>query len=298
MLASKASEDWSTLKYPLLASPKLDGIRCVMRDGVAFSRTLKPIRNLHIQNMLHELPSGLDGELMVGDKTDPKAWAESQSGVMRQDGTPDFKYYVFDDFTNPYEPFHVRLESARLKLRGNPHCVHVAHDLILTQEELIAYEEACVRDRYEGAMIRQYDSPYKFGRSTAKEGYLLKLKRFDDYEMTIVDCEERMHNANEAKLDNFGRTERSTHKANMMPMDTLGAVVGVCSEFEGEFRVGTGFSDELRAELWAMHLARDETGQLSGLHGCLATFTSQGKTPDGKPRFPVWKGLRHKDDIS
>ena len=44
LLASPA--DLSTLRFPVLASPKLDGVRAIVKDGVVLSRSLKKIPNL------------------------------------------------------------------------------------------------------------------------------------------------------------------------------------------------------------------------------------------------------------
>ena len=41
--------------YPYLASPKVDGVRCVVQGGVAYSRNLKPIRNTYVQRCLSKL---------------------------------------------------------------------------------------------------------------------------------------------------------------------------------------------------------------------------------------------------
>jgi DNA ligase-1 len=82
MLASPAPE---TIKFPVLASPKLDGIRCIIRDGVAVSRNLKPIPNVYIQKSLAGLPP-LDGELIVGPPVGNDVWNRSNSGVMSRDG--------------------------------------------------------------------------------------------------------------------------------------------------------------------------------------------------------------------
>ena len=38
--------------WPYLGSRKLDGLRCVIRDGVALSNNLEPFRNKFIQDML------------------------------------------------------------------------------------------------------------------------------------------------------------------------------------------------------------------------------------------------------
>ncbi len=44
-------------------------------------------------------------------------------------------------------------------------------------------------------------------------------------EAVIVGYTEKMHNANEAKKDNLGRTERSSCKEGLVPTGTLGALI-------------------------------------------------------------------------
>jgi len=59
------------LRFPLLASPKLDGIRAIVRNGQVLGRSLKPLPNKLIQRMLgREDLEGLDGELIVGNPQD------------------------------------------------------------------------------------------------------------------------------------------------------------------------------------------------------------------------------------
>jgi DNA ligase-1 len=38
--------------FPYIATPKIDGIRFVMVNGVALSRSFKPLRNKYIQSLL------------------------------------------------------------------------------------------------------------------------------------------------------------------------------------------------------------------------------------------------------
>ena len=94
-------------KFPYIATPKIDGIRFLMIDGVAVSRTFKPIRNKHIQSLLSQyLPDGVDGELTSGD-----TFQSSTSAVMTIEGEPEFKVWVFD-YVNPDEeilPFYLRI---------------------------------------------------------------------------------------------------------------------------------------------------------------------------------------------
>jgi DNA ligase-1 len=89
MLASPC-EDLGTIRYPALATPKIDGIRCVMRDGRALSRSLKPIANRFVSATLAGLPP-FDGELVV-----PGTFQDVTSGIMSTDGCPNFRYKVFD----------------------------------------------------------------------------------------------------------------------------------------------------------------------------------------------------------
>jgi DNA ligase-1 len=94
-------------------------------------------------------------------------------------------------------------------------------------------------------------APNKQGRATAKEGTLLKLKRYADAEATITGFAEEMFNGNEATTNELGRTKRSSHQANKTGKDTLGTlIVTGLTAFEGkEFRVG-GFDAAMRAEIW------------------------------------------------
>ena len=66
MLAGKY--DPKKAQFPYAATPKIDGIRFLMVDGVAVSRSFKPIKNKYIQEKLSAaLPDGVDGELTSGD---------------------------------------------------------------------------------------------------------------------------------------------------------------------------------------------------------------------------------------
>lgn len=51
MLAAKTPGPDYRFKYPVLVSPKLDGVRAIVKDGVLLSRSLKRIPNLHCQKL-------------------------------------------------------------------------------------------------------------------------------------------------------------------------------------------------------------------------------------------------------
>ena len=90
------------VRLPVYVSTKLDGIRCLIIDGVAYSRSLKPVRNKYIQSIIgNEKYNGFDGELVVGNIYDKDVFQKTTSGVMSEQGEPNFVFYVFDDFTHP-----------------------------------------------------------------------------------------------------------------------------------------------------------------------------------------------------
>jgi DNA ligase-1 len=113
------------------------------------------------------------------------------------------------------------------------------------------------------------------------------MKRFSDTEAEIIGYEEKMHNANPATKDAFGRTERSSHQENLVPTGTLGALLVRSDEFTNEFSIGSGFTDELRADLWKRR---------NQLKGKLVKFKYQPYGVKDVPRFPVFIGIRDPRD--
>ena len=247
MLASPFDE--ALLKFPVLASTKLDGVRAIVRGGVVLSRALKPIPNKNVQKRFNYLEH-FDGELIVGASNDPDVLRATTSGVMRVDGDPEVSFHVFDHIAAVDEPYLSRV--ARLWQSSDDVWI-VDQTSIQTAERLVEYEQTVLKQGFEGVMLRRPDAPYKFGRSTAREGYLLKVKRFHDAEFEIVGFEEEMFNANEATTSELGRTKRSSHKANKIPKGRLGALV--LKYGDTTFNCGTGFNDAERERIWA---ERDE----------------------------------------
>jgi DNA ligase-1 len=212
------------LEYPIVLSPKLDGVRCLIVDGKVLSRSLKPIPNKYVQHLFgRRILSGLDGELIVGEATAADVFNRTSSGVMSINGEPEVTCHVFDDFAMP-GGFDQRFSRASARAGNHPNMVDVPHHDVVDEHELFTYEERYVALGYEGVMIRKPDGPYKQGRSTLNEGWLLKLKRFTDSEARVLECIEQMTNTNEAERNALGHLERSSKKAGMVPAGKLGAL--------------------------------------------------------------------------
>jgi DNA ligase-1 len=276
LLAGKV--DFDKIRFPVLATPKLDGIRCLMVDGVAMSRTMKPIPNLLIQEQLAGL-HGLDGELMVnGD------YNAVQSGIMKRDGTPDFTYHVFDRFD--LDAGYTDRINSLMHVDKKP-CRLLMPIQINDISQLTAYLEECLAAGYEGAMIRDPDGIYKHGRSTVNEGILLKLKKFLDSEAKLIEIVEKMHNGNELEQDALGYAKRSTSKENLIPAGTAGAMVLEWAGVQFRCGFGPGITDAVKLDWWAR---RDQ------LQGGIIKFSYQELSKDGVPRFGKVLGFRHEID--
>lgn len=283
MLASPFNE--ALLKFPVLASPKLDGVRAIVRGGVVLSRKLEPIPNKWVQQRFSHLEH-LDGELIVGKPYHPDVLRTTISGVMSIEGDPDVSFHVFDHTASPLTPYSQRHHELLLVKKPTADVVVVKQTRLLDADELRDYEADVLDQGYEGVMLRHPDAPYKFGRSTAREGYLLKVKRFHDDEFEIVGFEEEMFNANEATTSKLGHTKRSSHKANKVPKGRLGALV--LKYGNTTFNCGTGFNDAERENIWA------ERERYLGQFAKIKYFAHGIKDV---PKLPSFLGIRDVRDM-
>ena len=285
MLATNV--DLTKLAYPVYASRKLDGVRAIVHDGVVYSRNGKPIPNKHVQNLFKDL-HGFDGELIVGSPTAKDVFQKTTSGVMSIEGEPDVHYYVFDvhDCSTNFRSRWVDT-LVYLCIEEPKQTVIVDEELVVNEQELLAFEQKVLAEGYEGVILRKPDAKYKHGRSTVKEGALLKLKRFSDAEAEIVGAECLYTNTNEATVNALGYTERSTKKEGKVALDTLGAFI-VKNKEGVEFSIGSGFNDEQRKEYWK------DRYKLIGKTIKYKYFEVGVKD---KPRFPIFLGFRAEGDM-
>jgi DNA ligase-1 len=305
--------DLAKIGFPQIAQRKLDGIRAVVKDGVVLSRTLKPIPNAEIQVSLGRPEfEGFDGELIVGPITAPDCYRTTSSFVMAPNKTGEpWCFHVFD-LWNSSASYALRYDRLRMLVRRMPQPGFQPNRIALVENvrvdslaELDAIEAAWLAEGQEGVILRDPAGLYKFGRS-GKTGPLIKVKRFIDFEARVVGVYEEMHNANEAKTNELGRTARSSAQAGKVGKGTLGGLVlrAINGPAVGvEFRCGTGFDAATRRDLWAYYHRNDcdpQTGEPLGdeethdppLVGSVAKIKSFPIGVKDKPRHPVFLGWR------
>lgn len=306
-----AIEDLSKLNYSngLYATPKLDGIRCLIVNYTAVSRTFKPIPNKKINKLLSELSlNNFDGEIIIEDSNGiPLPFNEISSVVMSFDkDIPEnckLKYYIFDYVKEgPNKPYLERLEDLKDCLLDRelitpfnpPSYRDVLKPLYPTKvsniEELETLYTKTLTEGFEGLILRTGTSPYKFGKSTFKEHYLMKLKPFEDAEAVIVDLVEAMENGNAKELDNFGNSKRSSHMGNLIAKNTLGAfkVTDVVHGYTFNIGTGIGLTKELKQEIW---------NNKDKYIGKMIKYRSQKIGEKDLPRIPSFIGFRSSEDL-
>jgi len=272
MLACDAELD--KLQFPLWAW-------AYVQDGVVISRNGKPIPNAYVQRCLGHL-NHHDGELIVGEPTDKLVYNRTMSHVMSHDKRDfDLRFYAFDHLRHEQDRFLQRYSRIHMDFA---HRHHYVSDLAT----LLKLEHDYLDEGYEGLILRSGDAYYKRGRSTVREGFLLKLKRFTDCDAKVIGFVERLHNGNPLEQDELGFAKRSSHQVNMVGRGDLGALI-----VEGAdgtvFNVGTGFTDEERATIW------NHREQFRGRIVKVKYFAVGVKDA---PRHPVFIGWRTFGDIS
>ena len=271
-LAQKFEEKRLAGKDRVGVEPKLDGIRCfaVVENGETFlyARSGKLISNFDdtIGKELSQLGDGCyDGEIMGEDFT-----ALMRQAYRKQAVDVSNSYLALFDFL-PLEEWKSRdavmscerrYEELNLQLDHFQPCnwkylkVVPRYTAGADYAEIKNLHDEFVLEGYEGAMVKDLDAPYKFGRGPE----VMKLKDFHDVDLKI-----------ERLIEGTGKHS-----------EKLGSVV---VDYHGvEVQVGSGFSDELRETIWA---APDSFA------GRMIEVRYQEVTPDGSLRFPTFVCFRN-----
>jgi DNA ligase-1 len=271
----------NSVRFPVLATPKLDGIRCIKLGGRALTRSFKPVANIFARDWIEtNVPDGCDGEIMLKHGN----FSDISSGIGRHHGHPDFLFCAFDFVVDPTEPYFQRVKS----LEGLPNADRmekVLPALIHNHDDLSKYEQFCVSRGFEGIMVRDPMGPYKCGRSTEREGWLFKVKRFEDSEGVVIDTYEGLSNQNAPTLDAFGRTKRSVAGAGMVRRGELGGFIVRAIDTGVEFRLAYN------------HVAGGLDREIAWRHrtwlvGRIVKFSHQPSGAKDAPRFPQFIGWR------
>jgi DNA ligase-1 len=222
------------IKYPLLVSPKLDGIRGIVKNKEVISRSLKPLRSFQVQELFKEYED-YDGELIIGKPNRANVYHETNSHVMSFDKPGDIYFYVFDyaneSFKNNSFENRLNIVQSKIEKSNDERVICVPHRFIESYEELMNYEQEMFEKNYEGLMLRNPKGIYKHNRATMLDNIIFKLKQIQDSEHEIIGFVEGTINTNEQTIDERGLAKRSSKKEGLVPSNTLGKFI---VDFNGE----------------------------------------------------------------
>lgn len=293
MLAATYKVPTDLKAWPYLLSVKLDGFRCVVRDSVALTKNLKPIKNKFIQSKLgHKKYNGLDGELIVGAPTGGNVIGRTSSGVTSVNGEPDFTFWTFDDFLAHAHPFSYRIGRVedRVEDAAQPWLQLVPHHRVDDDIEFNVFELAALDDGFEGVMVRRADGPYKHGRATELEDTLWKVKRFIDGEAVVTKLLQGQRNTNALEANAMGRAKRSTRKEGMVPNGKVGTILGRDLVTGDALEIAPGCMEEKDREHFWRHPR--------SLVGKIVKYKAFDYGLKDKLRHLTYQAIRHPDDLT
>ena len=285
------NEQLDKLTYPLIASPKVDGIRCINHPNLGpITRSSKLIRNDHVRLKLSTIAcTDLDGELVSGPIAAPDVFNRTTSAVMTGSGTPEFMYHIFDSSILSGLPYERRLQDLEPRMKairasGIDYVRELPWREVRNSTDILDAEVDWLAHGFEGVMLRNPQGKYKQNRSTLKEQILMKLKRFTDAEAEVIGFEPLERNTNPQTRNLQGLAERSDHKAGKVQVETLGRLrVRDLSGRFGEFTVGSGFDASTRDQIWS---------DRPRYQGRVIKYKFQEIGIVEAPRFPIYLGFR------
>lgn len=258
MLAQKVV--WSRVRYPCWSDIKLDGVRCLVTHAGIFTRSGREIIGCdHIfeQCNVHGISPGvaIDGELMVKG-----LGFDAGSGKIRSHAdTPDAVFYFFDVAYldgRPQLPYADRIASLHRNLTRLPNLFPCPRRYVESEEQAREHYYQARKEGHEGTILKPLDYTYEAKRSYS----WMKVKPKIEEDLECVGF-----------YEGEGRFE-----------GTLG---GIIVDFGGvEVRVGGGFSDQERDEIW--------DNQDKYLHETAEVY-GQERTAAGSIRHPQFKKWRH-----
>ena len=101
--------------------------------------------------------NGMDGELIVSH-TVQDYFNNTQSGIMSQNGNPDFKFYVFDmmpqDKRQERLDYIHRVQQMFVPIGKESFIRYIEPFEINNMRELFAFERDCIKKGFEGIILR------------------------------------------------------------------------------------------------------------------------------------------------
>lgn len=248
--------DIKDMKFPLIASFKLDGIRCIFKDGEMLTCSLKYFSNIQIINRFNHFSKLskernliLDGELRAKSLT-----FNELSGLIRSDDAAipeDLIFYCFDVVQNENfgKDFIIRVLDTGVASQF-PYGERIEQVLIDDPKDIPEMLKRALDDKCDGLILRNPKGYYKCGRCTVKQAIIYKLKPFRTFDAKIIGIIQatKVREGAEKKINELGRSVTSKKKDDRILIEKAAAFLVM---YEGKkLKVTIAMTDEEKEDIW------------------------------------------------
>lgn len=196
-------------------SVKLEGVRGQCYTDGLLTRQLKPFPTRQLYELMQGVETfcqrygiSLEGEFYVHgwpfDRIQSATRAEDNDDALLLEFHV-FDCYVEEDKDAPFSKRYAYYCWAVKTLNDAGYCFvkAVKQTLVTDTEMVIATYENALAQGFEG-FVAKCDLPYKFGRSTKKQGYFLRGKPDDPFDGVVLDIVERQTNLLDSEVNELG----------------------------------------------------------------------------------------------
>jgi ATP-dependent DNA ligase len=244
------------MKFPLIVSFKLDGIRCEFKDGEMLTSSLKMFSNVQIVKRFQHLAllSAEKNIIIDGELRAKSLVFNDLSGLIRSDDAPipdDLMFYCFDVVRNEkYDTeFTQRVEDSKI-VAPLPFSKVIEQVLMEDPKDIPEMFKRALADHCDGLILRNPKGRYKCGRGTVKEALIYKLKPYRTFDAKITGIIQatEVREGAEKKINELGRSVTSKKKGDRVLIEKASAFVVM---YEGkELKVTIAMTDIEKEEIW------------------------------------------------
>jgi DNA ligase-1 len=249
MLAPNATPDLDKLRYPVLASVKLDGIRGIIKNGQMLTRKMESFKPMVLRRFQRVIDAAAESDIVL----DFEVWSpelsftQISSAVSSAMLCEKLKLYIFDlvnvtewyrqksiwdeDAYAYFTPFNARYVrySAWSKNFDKSLVVPVKQHLCLCADDVRGLLDLALQENSEGLMLKSPVSFYLHGRSTEKQNIFYKLKKWVTQDAKIIGFKQKTSLTAKARETNtqrdvLGNLKRGHRKGDRVMVDEVGSV--------------------------------------------------------------------------
>lgn len=278
-----------TIRFPVYASRKYDGVRIIFYRGSAYSASGRLHRNPSVQQFaayhkhaLHEQEGelwhpNLEAAQVAGWCNRKESNGPAKDGLVFEDNP--LRLAIFGGYSKTLDAFY---EMPVLERDG---VTYAYHQLIHDRAALLRKIELAKSQGHEGLMLRGGDLSYKHGRSTPLEQFSMKIVFDTEALARCIGFEYVQRNNNAIEDTPYGTTERASKKADRNE-DTSEVGSFTWAMLNGDYK-GVEFSarGSFTKEQMQTYATYPPLGKEAEIR-----YKPGGKDKPRQPRFKRWQG--------